>query len=133
MDAFIAAAFTVGLPVETARTRLRRIEGWYRRHSERPRQDPVYTKQKREVATKPLSHRRSLKNVFDDRLGSRVPIASGLHVSDFPNRITRAIVLTGRSQLSVAANHEVAILNELLVWVHQLRARKSVAFRLRLL
>ena len=51
------------------------------------------TKDKREVATKPFSHRRPLKNVFNDSLGSHVPIASGLHVSNFPNRIARAIVL----------------------------------------
>ena len=36
------------------------------------RQDPVYTKQKREVATKPFSHSRSLKNVLYDRLGPRI-------------------------------------------------------------
>src|SRR5277367_3664147 len=121
MNAFIAAAVTVGLPVETAGTRLRRVEEWCW-HSEWSRQDPVYTKQKREVAAKPFSYCRPLKNVFDDGLGSYVPLASGLHVSDFPNRIARAIVLTGRRQLSVRANDEVAILNELLLRIHQLRA-----------
>ena len=59
-----------------------------------PRATRCSTKEKREVASKPFSHRRPLKNVFNDSLGSRAPIASGHHVSDFPNRIARAIVLT---------------------------------------
>ena len=111
MDALIAAALTVGLPEETAWTGFRRVEGWYRRCSEISRQDPVYTNQKREVATKPFSHRRPLQNVFNDRLSSRIAASSGLHVSDFPNRITRAIVLTGGRQLSFAANDEVTTLD----------------------
>ena len=45
----------------------------------------------------------------------RVPIASRLNVSDFPNGIPRAIVFTGRRQLSVAFNGEIPILNELLL------------------
>src|ERR1035437_4947751 len=132
MDAFISATVTVGLPVEAAWTRLRRVEGWCW-HSYSPRQDPVCTKHKREVTTKPFSHRRPLKNVFNDRLGSHVPVSSGLHISDFPNRIERAIILACGHKFSVAANHEVAIFNKLLLRVHQLRAGESVAFGLRIL
>src|SRR5689334_2281555 len=123
VDAFIAAAVAIRFPVETTWTRPRRVEAWCG-HRETPRQDPVHTKQKREVATKPFSHRRPLKNVFNDGLGSRVPAASGLHVSDFPNRVAWAIVLTCGRKLSVAANDEVAILDKLLLRVHQLRAGK---------
>jgi hypothetical protein len=68
------------------------VEWWYRRHSERPYSDPVYTEEKCEVAAKPFSHRESLKDFFNNSLSPRVPISSGHHVSNFPDRIVRAIV-----------------------------------------
>src|SRR5580704_15133230 len=102
--------------MKPARTWLRQVERLW--HSEGPRQDTVYTKQKREVTTKPFSHRRSFQDVFNDCLKSRVPVAPGLHVSDFPNRIARAIVLPRVRQLSVAANDEITVPNKLLLRVH---------------